>query len=137
VPNVMKSENLNLLELSGPNQACYGTPYPLYIPYIYDSRTLGVNCRVAVLLSFSSFNLVLRDRMERCSLPPLITMWHARICVCVGSKEHYCMCVIRKGNKTSRGATLSILLRKGTLWTDMWIYYLCEIYLSVIGRKTV
>jgi len=28
VPNVMKSGSLNLLEPSGPNRACYGTPLP-------------------------------------------------------------------------------------------------------------
>ena len=31
MPNVMKSGTLNLLEPSGPQRACYGTPLPFYI----------------------------------------------------------------------------------------------------------
>jgi hypothetical protein len=31
----MKSESLNLLETSGPNRACYGTPLPLHSAMVY------------------------------------------------------------------------------------------------------
>jgi len=38
VPNVMKSGSLNLLEPSGPHQACYGTPLPMVLSFILVTR---------------------------------------------------------------------------------------------------
>jgi hypothetical protein len=77
-----------------PPRTLWATPgllrdsFPFRISNMYDSRILGVNCRVAVSFSLSSFNLVLRDGMERYSLPSHITIGHARICACVGSKAN-------------------------------------------------
>ena len=73
---------------------------------MYGSRTLGVNCRVAVSINLSSFNLDSPDGMERCSAP-LGCAW---ICACVGSKEIWCVYNTKKEqNITCRYFTNSLI----------------------------
>ena len=63
---------------------------------MYGSRTLGVNFRVAVSLTLSSFNLVSLEGMECPSLPLIITLVWARICAFLGSKANWCVCNTKK-----------------------------------------
>jgi len=49
---------------------------------MYDTIMFGLNRRVAVSLSLSSFNLVSLDRKERCSVMQLINLACADMCQC-------------------------------------------------------
>ena len=69
VPNVMKSGSLNLLEPSGPHQACYGAPLPL--PLCDPWKNLKANF---ISLKWQSCVLLPRS---------LLPYSHLHHCVCV------------------------------------------------------
>ena len=85
-PMSWKSGSLNLLEPSGPHQACYGTPLPLpvYIPYLPEYK----------MIIFSSFavwevgGLPYNDT-QSCSLSVCVFSWRFKIVkevsLCAGS----------------------------------------------------
>ena len=84
VPIVLKSGSLNLLEPSGPVQACNGIALPIYI-YIYKSSSYLTDNTRHSLYKDQSVNSV--TEMANCSLP-----WGSQVTSvhCVGRMQFLC-----------------------------------------------